>query len=162
MTKLIKNRQIVDDVWQVVPHDATDIPDGNSLLLPLPLWLQHRDSLAGRQDIGLWLNNDEAPADIPADALSQLPLVGVNFPVFTDGRGFSIGRLLRERHGYTGEMRALGYVLQDQLCYLKRCGFDSFELPPHIDPAVALASLDDFVITYQTSVDQPLPLFRRA
>lgn len=162
MKNIIKHRKIVEDAWTVVPHDATDIPTGDALLLPLPLWLQHRDALATRADIGICLDGNDAPDDIPADALPQLPLIAVSFPIFTDGRGFSIGRLLRERYGYAGELRAVGHVLQDQLCYLKRCGFDSFVLPALSEPAAALAALDDYTLTYQTSVDQPEPLFRRS
>jgi uncharacterized protein (DUF934 family) len=162
MAKLIKDKQIIDDVWTVVARTETALPAGNALLLPVTLWLQHQDTLATRQDIGLWFDSDESPDAVPAEALRQIPLIGVNFPVFTDGRGFSIGRLLRERYNFTGELRAFGYVLQDQLCFLKRCGFDSFELQAHVDPAVALASLDDFTEYYQTSVDQPQPLFRRS
>ena len=84
----------------------------------------------------------------------------VNFPVFTDGRGFSYGRELRER-GYQGELRAAGHFIRDQLTYLSRCGFDAFQMADESQLEDALASLDDFSESYQAAIDQPLPLFRR-
>jgi uncharacterized protein (DUF934 family) len=85
----------------------------------------------------------------------------VNFPKFTDGRGYSTGRLLRERYGYRGELRAIGDIFRDQLLYLSRCGFDAFVLRPGEDPQAALAAFGDFSEAYQAAVDRPLPLFRR-
>ena len=85
----------------------------------------------------------------------------MQFTSFTDGRGYSIGRLLRQRYGWRGELRAIGDVQRDQLFYLARCGFDAFALRDGEDVEVALAAFDDFSEAYQASVDQPLPLFRR-
>jgi uncharacterized protein (DUF934 family) len=102
------------------------------------------------------------PADDPAAvALAGVTRVEVNFPKFGDGRGFSIARLLRERHGYRGELRAVGHVTRDLLFFLERCGFDAFELREGEDPREALASFEDFSESYQASVAQPVPLFRR-
>jgi uncharacterized protein (DUF934 family) len=78
-----------------------------------------------------------------------------------DGRGFSVARLLRERYGFTGELRASGGVIRDQLCYLQRCGFSSFDLDADINIEAAVESLNDFSEGYQISVDLPTPLFRR-
>jgi uncharacterized protein (DUF934 family) len=85
----------------------------------------------------------------------------VRFASFTDGRGYSLARMLRERYGYRGELRAIGDVLRDQIYYLSRCGFDAFALRADQKPEQALAALDDFSEAYQTSVDRPHPLFRR-
>jgi uncharacterized protein (DUF934 family) len=85
----------------------------------------------------------------------------VHFPTFTDGRGYSTARLLRERYGYRGELRAVGDVLRDQLFYLSRVGFDAFALRQDQDAEGALASLADFSESYQASVERPQPLFRR-
>jgi uncharacterized protein (DUF934 family) len=85
----------------------------------------------------------------------------VSFPKFTDGRGFSTARLLRERYRYRGELRAVGDVLRDQLLFLARCGFDAFALRADQDPDAALAAFEDFTEAYQGGTDQPLPLFRR-
>ena len=104
------------------------------------------------------------PADDPAaiaDRLGAATRVEVNFPSFTDGRGYSIARLLRERYGYRRELRAVGDVQRDQLFNLARCGFDAFELRKDDDAPGALAAFRDFSEAYQASVERPLPLFRR-
>lgn len=158
---IIRHGKVEQDNWQVVEQDATALPAGEQLILPCNLWQQLGESLKNRTDIGVWFDSAELPTVEQAAALQSLPIIAVNFPVFTDGRGFSIARLLRERFAYRGELRAIGYVLRDQLCFLKRCGFDSFVLPVGVNPEVALTSLNDFTEYYQTSVDQPQPLFRR-
>ena len=96
-----------------------------------------------------------------ADALGQARVVAVRFPKFGDGRAFSIARLLRERHGYKGELRAMGEVARDHLYYMAQCGFDAFELRPGEDPQEALAAFGDFTTAYQSTAAEPLPLFRR-
>jgi uncharacterized protein (DUF934 family) len=104
------------------------------------------------------------PTDDPAAVagrLSHVARVEVNFPKFGDGRGFSIGRLLRERYGYQGELRAVGHITRDHLFFLESCGFDAFELREGEDPQAALAAFDDFSESYQASPKRPLPLFRR-
>jgi uncharacterized protein (DUF934 family) len=104
------------------------------------------------------------PADDPAKVAGELAgasRVEVNFPKFGDGRGFSIGRLLRERYGYKGELRAVGQITRDHLFFLESCGFDAFELREGEDAAEALAAFDDFSESYQASVTRPQPLFRR-
>jgi len=85
----------------------------------------------------------------------------VNFPKFGDGRGFSIARLLRERYGYKGELRAVGQVARDHLYYMEQCGFDAYLLRDGEDVAEALAAFDDYSEAYQSTVAQPIPLFRR-
>jgi len=104
------------------------------------------------------------PGDDPsafAERLAGAGRVEVNFPKFTDGRGYSIARLLRERHGFRGELRAVGDIHRDQLFYLSRVGFDAFLLREGEDADEALAALRDFSEAYQASVERPLPLFRR-
>jgi uncharacterized protein (DUF934 family) len=108
----------------------------------------------------LRLEPDEDPAAI-VDRLDTATRIEVNFPKFTDGRGYSIARLLRERHGYRGELRAVGDVQRDQLFYLSRAGFDAFQLREGEDARAALAALTDFSEAYQASVERPQPLFRR-
>lgn len=96
-----------------------------------------------------------------AASLGRLKVVAVNFPKFGDGRGYSIGRLLRERYGYRGELRAVGEVARDHLYFMAQCGFDAFQLRAGEDPQEALDALNDFSEAYQASVARPLPLFRR-
>ena len=85
----------------------------------------------------------------------------MHFPKFGDGRGYSIGALLRSRYAYRGELRAFGDIGRDHLFFLARCGFDTFRLADHRDPEDALAAFNDFSVRYQGSVDDPTPLFLR-
>src|SRR6478672_10956262 len=104
------------------------------------------------------------PQDDPAAVIARLPgaaWVEINFPKFGDGRGFSIARLLRERYGYKGELRAVGQVARDHLYYMEQCGFDAYLLRDGEDVAEALAAFDDYSEAYQSTVAQPIPLFRR-
>jgi uncharacterized protein (DUF934 family) len=92
------------------------------------------------------------PGDDPAAVAARLPgaaWVEVNFPKFGDGRGYSIARLLRERHGYRGELRAVGQVTRDNLYFMERCGFDAFLLRDGEDPREALRGFEDFSVAYQ-------------
>lgn len=165
MAKLIRNRRVADDSWLWFRPDASGslpfVPDAGDVIVPLAVWLERRDALLARAGrTGVWLDSKEGPEAIVAD-LGLLPLVAVNFPVFGDGRGFSTARLLRERHSYQGELRAVGDVLRDQLLYMERCGFDSFALREDQDVGEALTAFNELPATYQASAVQPLPLFRR-
>src|SRR5438105_15710424 len=96
----------------------------------------------------LRLEPTDDPASV-ADRLGRVARVEVNFPKFGDGRGFSIARLLRERYGYRGELRAVGQVGRDHLFYLESCGFDAFLLRDGEDAEEALAAFNDFSESYQ-------------
>ncbi|WLQ15580.1 DUF934 domain-containing protein [Hahella aquimaris] len=165
MPNLIKNAAVVADDWTVLdkadaPAEQT-VPTGK-VIIPLSTWLAQREQLLARapEQTGVWLDSDEEPDAIGAD-LSHFNVIAVNFPKFADGRGYSIARILREQLHYTGELRAIGDVLMDQLFFMKRCGFDAFAVRADRDAEKALAGLTDFSVTYQASVDQPEPLFRR-
>jgi len=104
------------------------------------------------------------PGDDPAahaERFSGLNVVAINFPKYGDGRGYSIARLLRERYGYKGELRAVGVVARDHLQRMAQCGFDSFLLREGEDAQAALAAFDELSEAYQASAAQPVPLFRR-
>ena len=162
MTTLINDRAIATDRWRLVSAEeaAGELPPSGDLIVPLSLWLAHRGALAARDGrTGVWLQ----PADDPAELAKAPPLpelVAVQFPVFHDGRGYSTARLLRERYGFRGELRAIGDILRDQLFELARCGFDAFALRADQDAAAALAAFDDFSEVYQAGVDRG-PLFDR-
>jgi len=166
MSKIIKNGQIVDDAWQVLKLTEEQAPESVNLpnvptLLPLAVWAARKaEILANGNPFGIWLDSSEGPEAIAND-LADFSLIGVNFPKFADGRGYSSARLLRERYGYRGEIRAIGDVLQDQLFYMKRCGIDAFAVREDKDIEAALAGLNVFSDAYQAAVDQPQPLFRR-
>lgn len=163
MASLIKNEKIAANTWQQLELAADGslpaIPATGDVLVPLAVWQAAASTLlvrtAGR--VGVWLNSDQDPAQI-ADSLEAFSLIAVNFPQFTDGRGYSAARLLRERYGWKEELRAIGDVQRDQLFYLSRCGFNAFLLAEGHD---ALSAFGDFTEAYQTSVERPLPLFRR-
>lgn len=159
LTKLIKNGAVIDDAWQVLREVAEgDLPAG-PIIVPLDYWLANRAALRARGEVGVWLSSEQPPAPL-ADDLDALPVIAVDFPLFTDGRGFSYGRTLREHFGYTGEVRAIGQFIRDQLYYLSRCGFDAYAIET-ADPEKAVASLHDFTDAYSAAIDQPLPWFRR-
>jgi len=96
-----------------------------------------------------------------ADRIGTLNVIAVNFPKYGDGRGYSIARLLRERYGYQGELRAVGVVARDHLQQMAQCGFDAFQLREGEDVQDALRAFGDFSEAYQSSAAQPVPLFRR-
>ncbi|RYY03098.1 MAG: DUF934 domain-containing protein [Gammaproteobacteria bacterium] len=164
MPKLIKDGVIVNNTWTLVAKPEGDAPvevPAGQVIVPLSVWVAQKDQLQSRNDIGVWLDSDEA-ADAIGDDANRFPVIGVNFPLFMDGRAFSTARLLRERYGFKGELRAVGNFIRDQLCYLRRCGVNAFAFAnPETDLDIAVKSLGDFNEYYQASVDQPLPLFRR-
>jgi len=162
MPRLIKDRAIVEDAWSLLRDAAglPDVPAGGPVIVPLALWREHKVALAARGSIGVWLGAADDPETL-RDDLAALPIIAVDFPQFTDGRGYSTGRLLREKLGYTGELRAIGDVLRDQLYYLHACGFNAFALRADRDLDAALTAFMDFSDNYQSTVGQPLPLFRR-
>jgi len=171
MPKLVKDGAIVENDWQFLPKPEGDaggkslseskVPEGK-VIVPLKVWQAQKEALRDRQDLGVWLDSDET-ADQLGDDAKPLPLIGIHFPAFADGRGFSTARLLRERYGYTGEIRALGYFLPEQACYLRRCGVNAFDFGTERERFLeaTLEALDDFTEYYQASADQPMPLFRR-
>lgn len=162
MPRVIRNRLPVDDAWTVI--DAAqpgDLPlPGSPVIVPLSRWLAQREQLRARTDVGVWLQPSDDPDALAAD-VTALPLIAVEFPKFTDGRGYSTGRLLREKYHFSGELRAIGDVLRDQLYYLEQCGFNAFALRSDRDLTDALQSFNDFPDNYQATVRRPVPLFRR-
>ena len=163
MQRIIKNGQLIDESWHLLPKDATldGIPNCDDLIVPLGLWVEHSTALKARDGgLGVWLDAGEDIEEI-ADQLDNFQVIALNFPAFTDGRHTSTAYLLRNRYGYKGEVRAIGDVLRDQLFSYLRVGFDAFALREDKDPLDALKAFEEFSEVYQASTDQPLPLFRR-
>jgi uncharacterized protein (DUF934 family) len=159
--QIIKKGEIVTSSWvhlgdeELLPAERVDVT------VSLRRFVAEQATLAthpGRLGVRLSPADDVDP-HLPA--LLELPLLAIEFPRFTDGRGYSLGRLLRERHGYRGELRAVGNVLRDQLYYMHRCGFDAFELQPGKSVTEALEAFGELSVRYQAAVDEPQPLFRR-
>lgn len=159
MRRIIKNRQIIVDPWQAIGDDEV-LPEA-PVIITLTRWQRDREQLlAHDQGIGVRLTNDIDPQEIAAD-LDHFQVIALEFPIFRDGRAYSQARLLRERYGYRGELRAVGDVLRDQLFFMYRSGFDAFELRADRDIEDALQAFTEFTVTYQAAVDEPRPLYRR-
>jgi len=144
---------------------ATVVPAGK-VLLPLSVFLARRAEFASRLaagEIGVWLATHELVETLVATQpeLNVFPLIGVFIERFADGRAYSIASLLRSRYGFKGELRVFGDVLRDQLFFMKRCGFDAFEIRADRSAEDALASLQDFSEPYQGATVIEQPLWRR-
>jgi uncharacterized protein (DUF934 family) len=159
---------VVADDWQVLrlaegdAPESVEVPDGK-IIVPSTLWLAQRERLSARAEtaqLGVWLAPDQLATSIQAD-LDKFALIAIDFPKFSDGRGYSIAYNLRKRLGYQGELRAIGDVLRDQLFQMQRCGFDAYATRQDRSIVDALLGLSVFSETYQAAIDQPLPLFRR-
>jgi uncharacterized protein (DUF934 family) len=148
MPQLIKGRTVVANQWAIAGEPGAE--GASHLILPLSDYLkaiESGDPVERRAPLLKAENHDVTPL---VSCLAKVPLVAVNFASTGDGRGYTQARLLRERHGYQGELRAVGKIRVDQMFFLARCGFDAFELLDDEDAAVAIAQLDRFSVSYQT------------
>lgn len=158
--KIIRNGEITEDTYQYIT-DADALHTAGDIIVDLALWDAHKSDLKNREGcVGVVLEGDSEPDSI-VDDLQDLDVIAIRFPVFRDGRGFSLARILRERLGYQGELRAVGDVLRDQLFFMQRCGFNAFE--PRADRCIeqALQGLTDFTVTYQADANEKRPIYRR-
>jgi uncharacterized protein (DUF934 family) len=161
MKRLIKDGAIIEDRWVHIADDAP-LPADGDVIVPLARWMRERETLAARSGgVGVRLVGADSPAAIKDD-LARLGVIALEFGTFKDGRAFSHARLLRERYGYTGELRAVGDVLRDQLFFMRRCGIDAYELRPDRSAEDALAAFRELTVTYQGASDDRRPLYRRA
>jgi uncharacterized protein (DUF934 family) len=165
MREIIKDKTVVNDDWTLLKlaeneaPEAVAVPAGKTIV-PLTVWQAQHAALQARSDIGVWIASHERP-EVLKDDVSKLPVIAVDFPKFADGRGYSIAYNLRTRLGYTGELRAIGDVLRDQMFYMQRVGFNAFATRPDRNIHDALKSLTDFSEKYQASSDEKMPLFKR-
>jgi uncharacterized protein (DUF934 family) len=146
MPQLIKGRDVVANQWAIAGEAGADV--ATHLILPLADYIRAVDAgePADRRAPLLKAENHDLSPLVPY--LAKAPLVAVNFSSTGDGRGYTQARLLRERHGYKGELRAVGKIRVDQMFFLARCGFDSFELLDDEDAKVAIAQFDRFSVSY--------------
>jgi len=144
------------------PVDATAVvpADEPGWIVPLTIWIAHRDALRQRQHpVAVLLSPDSKLKDLVGEDghvdATGLAFIAIDFPVYTDGRGYSLAQLLRTRHGWQGELRAIGDVMIDTIHYQARVGFDSFLVKPEHDPEKALAAFRTFTVHYQKTYPKP-------
>ena len=149
---LLQHGALQPNNWRFVGDDAA-IPAEEPVTVSLKRWQAEGETLRGRNTpIGVRLKNDEQALALGED-VHRLSLIEIEFPKFTDGRAFSQARILRDKLGYTGELRAFGTILRDQYFYMTRCGIDSVELPDDKPIDGYLAALKEFSAWYQPASD---------
>ena len=149
--QIIKDKNITDDHWSFIDDDDALIP--GDITVSLARWKKEKEVLLNHSGkVGLRLKSTDAIEDFSEDLL-HLPLIELNFAAFTDGRSFTQAWLLRKRFNYTGEIRAVGKFMVDQVFYLYRTGVNAFKLENSEQLPVALKKLDDFTVAYQPSVN---------
>ena len=157
MPVLVKDLKVARDPWTLIEStDDRDAATGNRCIVPFDDWI----SPTHPSKAGFWVDG-EADVEQVGDHLEGASLVAVKFPAFADGRGLSLGVLLRSRYGFGGELRAFGDVLPDLAQYLHRSGFDAFVVEDERAAEVAIASVGSITDHYQASVLQAQPAFRR-
>ena len=177
MRQLIRQREIVADDWRYVSEvggaestavaaDAgspprIDLSRERALIFPLQQWLAEREQWwlwDGR--LGVRIGPTDDVAVLQHDFL-RVSLVAIEFGGLAEGRGYSQAQLLRTRYRFSGELRAIGKIQRDQVFYMARCGFDSFEFPLGTDLEQALTAFGDFSAAYQGAPDVAVQLTRR-
>ncbi|MCK0207870.1 DUF934 domain-containing protein [Starkeya koreensis] len=157
---LIENGHIVEDKYVRV-SDEDALPEGVPVLVGVDRFLKEAEALKGRQaPVGVIWPNNRPIAEI-APYLGQLSLIALNFPIFRDGRAYSQARLLRERLGWTGPLRAIGNVLRDQFLLMQRSGFDQIEAVKEADAEAFDEAVHRYTVFYQPATDERPSLLRQ-
>ena len=161
MPRLLKNNEFHSDTTITVSAETELSSIEQPVLVPVKLWLADASQYqALSQPVGLLFEPDDEPESV-ADQLSHFDVIAVSIPGFMDGRAYSIARILRDRYGFEGEIRAVGDVLIDQLFAMKRCGISSYLLRDDQKQEDALKALNTFTLRYQGSSDDLQPLYRK-
>src|ERR1700744_675359 len=157
---LVKNGKIATDIFVHVADDA-DLPDDGAVLISAARFLENPESLSGRPGKTgvIWPNNRDVDDLVPY--LDRLAVVALVFPTFRDGRAYSQARLLRERYGYKGELRATGQVLRDQFMFMLRAGFDALEARKASDAEAFALTSARYTVFYQPTGDGRLTALHR-
>ena len=149
---LIKQGNLVEDPWVFVA-DEDDLPADRPAVVSLKRWKDQRAELDGRNhQLGVRLDAGDNAEDIGND-VARFDMIALDFPKYTDGRNYSSARLLRERYGFKGELRAVGNVLRDQFQYMHRCGIDSFEVESPTAVDAWLEAVNQIGVWYQPAAD---------
>ena len=156
---IIRDRVVVEDHWSHVPDLGEQAPSvalaQGDIIVSLRCWQARRELLRTRgRGVGVRLQESDDVGAI-ADDLDDIDVVALTFGTFTDGRGFSQARLLREQYGYSGEIRATGRFLLDQLFFMERCGFNAFEVNDEPELQGVLRAFSEISVRYQPSSDGP-------
>jgi uncharacterized protein (DUF934 family) len=157
---LVKDGKITTDAFVRVADDAA-IPDDGAVLVSAARFLEHAELLSQRDSpIGvIWPNNRDVDELVPY--LARLAAIALVFPNFRDGRAYSQARLLRERHGYRGELRASGQVLRDQFVFMLRAGFNAFEVRKDSDAEAFVSTAKRYSVFYQPTGDGRITALHR-
>ena len=159
--KIIKGQSIVDDSWSYLSDDQDAPSESSAVVLSVDRYLCEADDFrAAGYRLGVRFEPHHTGREL-GFRLEELDLVVIDFPTFTDGRGYTVARRLRSQLGYQGPLRATGDVLPDQVFYLRRCGFD--ELDVRADKSIddAKSALSTFSVVYQGDAADPRPLWHR-
>jgi len=159
MQNLINQEVELTNSWALIQDDSADFSQQN-IMIPAMYWLENQELFSDRTDVSIWFSGD-ADLSLFKGKLTNIPVIGINFPAFADGRGYSLARLISEREDYKGELRAIGDVLIDQLYFMKRCGFTTYLLKEGLSPKKAINYFETFNAPYQLAADIKEPLFRR-
>lgn len=157
---LVKDGKIATDIFVHVP-DGAELPGDGAVLVSAARFLDDPEALLRRPGkLGvIWPNNRDVDDLVPW--LDRLAVVGLVFPTFRDGRAYSQARLLRERHGYDGELRATGQVLRDQFVFMLRAGFDALEAKKQSDAEAFALTAKRYSVFYQPTGDGRLTALNR-
>jgi uncharacterized protein (DUF934 family) len=149
---LVKQGRITTDLFVQIA-DGAELPGDGAILVPAARFLEDPEAMlrrAGKLGV-IWPNNRNL--DDLVSYLDRLAAVALVFPSFRDGRAYSQARLLRERHGYDGELRATGQVLRDQFVFMSRAGFDAFEVKKDADADAFAETMKRYSVFYQPTGD---------
>ena len=157
---LVNGGKIADDSFAKLAVD-TPLPEGGDILVPAERFLSDTELLLARAGkVGvIWPNNRDIAELVPY--LGKLPEIALLFPSFRDGRAYSQARLLRERYGYRGEVRATGQVLRDQFVFMLRAGFDNFEVKKQADAEAFAQTVKRYSVFYQPTGDGQITALHR-
>jgi uncharacterized protein (DUF934 family) len=159
MRRIIRRRELVADDAR---YPGEESASGTRMVQPVAQFITARSAGQESGSAAAVLIGPEDEVEVLAPHLARLSLIVIEFPKIGEGRGYSQARMLRQRYDYTGELRARGAIKRDQLFFLARCGFDSFDLDPAEDLQAALGSFNDFSVAYQDGSDALVQVRRRA
>ena len=156
-SRVLRRGSLVADDWTLL----ADGPGGGRTIVSLDRWRRERESLlSGASAVGVLLPNT-ADVDAVYPEIGDRPLIALEFPAFTDGRALSQAVVLRTRLGFTGELRAVGDIIRDLICWLGRCGFDTIVPRQDQDLEACRLALSELGVSYQAAADGRAPAWVR-